>query len=258
MLAVRAGDPDKAELYARQTLTALPRLTTRSHGQYRFGPVALKNEDVPKREGSFCRHKNQGLFISTVGAPTWHWRRRFSIRGRTTPCWNISASKASLQKNPKLDDWIAEPQGGALPTFLLNTSGFNESSKESSFLHRKVPQLGNALVTWRPHAKPRSHRRRILNPAIATQPYSAITHIIRPVELQRRKCPVPSRLRQLHRSRNGDRHAWSDPLVPLTPPVRLNSDSVKVTTFCSTPSSPQRALKSPDGSVQFIGSGSWL
>ena len=121
MLAFQAGQLDKAQLYANQTLQAPSTAYDSIHtGNIVLGLVALNRDGDVRAASSYLLSA-----VKTKGSPSLdRWGPNLALakalleKGQNEAVLEYFQScKSFVTKNPKLDDWIAMLKGGGSPDF---------------------------------------------------------------------------------------------------------------------------------------------
>jgi hypothetical protein len=118
MLAFQAGELDKAEQYARQTLAEPSDMFDSVHaGNTVLGLIALKNDDIAGA-GTYllAAARTKGRSILDRWGPNLALAKAMLDRGQNDIVLEyFQLCKSFVTKNPKLDDWIAMLKGGRAP-----------------------------------------------------------------------------------------------------------------------------------------------
>jgi hypothetical protein len=118
MLAFQAGELDKAEQYARQTLAEPSDMFDSVHaGNTVLGLIALKNDDIAGA-GTYllAAARTKGRLILDRWGPNLASAKAMLDRGQNDIVLEyFQLCKSFVTKNPKLDDWIAMLKGGRAP-----------------------------------------------------------------------------------------------------------------------------------------------
>jgi hypothetical protein len=119
MQAVQAGQLDKAEMYARQTLQApSPAYDSVHTGNVVLGLVALNRDgDIAAAKTFLLTAANtKGSGILDRWGPNLALAKALLDKGQQEAVLEyFQACKSFVTKNPKLDDWIALMKGGRPP-----------------------------------------------------------------------------------------------------------------------------------------------
>jgi hypothetical protein len=118
MLAFQAGELDKAEQYAHQTLAEPSDMFDSVHaGNTVLGLIALKNDDIAGA-GTYllAAARTKGRSILDRWGPNLALAKAMLDRGQNDIVLEyFQLCKSFVTKNPKLDDWIAMLKGGRAP-----------------------------------------------------------------------------------------------------------------------------------------------
>ncbi len=118
MMAFQAGEFNKAEQYARQTLLEPSEFYDSVHaGNIVLGLLALRNDDVTGAENYLLTAaRTKGSMILDRWGPNLALAKALLGKGRNDVVLEyFQLCKSFVTKNPKLDDWIATLKGGRAP-----------------------------------------------------------------------------------------------------------------------------------------------
>jgi hypothetical protein len=122
MMAFRAGEFEKADRYAHETLEYPPAdaiLLPESmvSGNTVLGMIALRHDDVAGAKAHlFASAKTKGTTIQDRWGPMLALAKALLDKGQNDAVLEYFEScKSFVTKNPKLDDWIATLKGGRAP-----------------------------------------------------------------------------------------------------------------------------------------------
>jgi hypothetical protein len=117
-LAIQAGEIDKADLYARETLqTPSPAWDSIHTGNVVLGLVALRHNDVASAKTYLlAAARTKGIARMERWGPNLALAKELVERGENQIVLEyLQACKAWAIQNPKLDEWIATLKGGHAP-----------------------------------------------------------------------------------------------------------------------------------------------
>lgn len=118
MVAFEAGEFNKAEQYARQTLLEPSDSYDSVHaGNIVLGLLALRNDDVTGAgDYLLAAARTKGSMILDRWGPNLALANALLGKGRNEVVLEyLQLCKSFVTKNPKLDDWIATLKGGRAP-----------------------------------------------------------------------------------------------------------------------------------------------